>query len=131
MSAAQTTSPERGHKEDIPHFLVAGFEAYKDKGPEEAVRAWIKDSPIDGSKDALSQANMLRQVQDFYGAYRGFDLINTQDLTDRVRIIYVVVNYDKGPLFAKFIVYRPEEHGWLLTSFKFHTDPTVVMPAKQ
>jgi hypothetical protein len=45
-------------------IVIGGLEAYKSKGPEEAVKAWIKGSGIDGSKDALAQANTLRQIED-------------------------------------------------------------------
>src|ERR1035438_5230640 len=64
VSAAQTpSSREQGAGESLPPIVVLGLEAYKSSGPEEAVRAWIKGSAIDGSKDALSQANLLRQIQ--------------------------------------------------------------------
>ena len=67
----------------LPPIIVSGLEAYKDKGPEDAVRAWIKGSAIDGSKDALTQANNLRQIQDYYGAYRAYEVISTRDITPR------------------------------------------------
>lgn len=68
LTASAQSLIKSGTVEDLPPVILSGLQAYKDKGPEEAVRIWIKDSPIDGSKAALSQANNLRQVQDFYGA---------------------------------------------------------------
>ena len=105
---------------EIPPIIAAGMQAYKDSGPEAAVRAWIKGSPIDGSKEALSQANNLRQVQDFYGNYQGFEVVSREDLGSRSRIVYLVMDFDKGPLFAKFVIYR-SELGWILTNFNFNT----------
>jgi len=106
--------------EPLPPVLVAGFKAYLEKGPEDAVRVWIKGSGIDDSKDALSQANSLRQVQDFYGSYRSFDVFKTRMVTSRVEAFYLVMNYDKGPLFAKFFFYKTEQ-GWVLVNFNFNT----------
>ncbi len=63
VSAAQTSGPkERVASESLPPIIVLGLETYKTSGPEEAVRTWIKGSALDGSKDALSQANLLRQI---------------------------------------------------------------------
>jgi|GEM_PF-1203805 hypothetical protein len=114
---------------DLPHVIISGMEAYRDKGPDEAVRVWIKGSPLEGSKDALSQANNLRRVQDFYGLYRGFELVGTRTLSSRTRIFYVILNFESGPLFSKFVVYRSEE-GWILTSFDFNTKDESVFPTE-
>ena len=56
--------------EKLAPIVLSGLEAYKNKGLEEAVKAWIKGSGIDGSKEALAQANNLRQIEDYYGKYR-------------------------------------------------------------
>ncbi len=127
---SRTQASSAGQKEEVPSFVTAGFQAYKEKGPEEAVRVWIKDSPIDGSKDALSQANNLRQIQDFYGTFRGYDLMDVKDLTGRIRVIYIAMNYEKGPLFARFLAFRTEEHEWVLTNFTFNTKPEMILPDK-
>ncbi|MGB9409297.1 MAG: hypothetical protein WCA89_17310 [Terracidiphilus sp.] len=129
-SAAQTTdSSQKRAVENLPPVIVYCLDAYRDKGPDDAVRAWIKGSPIDGSKEALSQSNNLRQVQDYYGAYRTFEVIGSRDLSPRTRIFYLVLDYEKGPLFARFVVYRSDE-GWILTSFNFNTKEEAILPAE-
>ncbi|MHB8412326.1 MAG: hypothetical protein ACYDDI_10330 [Candidatus Acidiferrales bacterium] len=105
---------------DVPKIVLSGLEAYKAEGPEAAVKAWIKGSPSEGSKDALSESNILRQIQDFYGAYKTFDVISFRNLSPTTRITYLILDYEKGPLFAKFVSYRTER-GWILTYFTFNT----------
>jgi hypothetical protein len=119
---AQTRSAD-----DVPKIILAGLDAYKADGPEAALTAWIKGSPLDGSKDALSQANMLRQIQDYYGAYKSFDIIRARNLTPNVRVLYLVMNYDKGPLFTKFVVYQSAQ-GWILTNLNFNTKEELIIP---
>jgi hypothetical protein len=114
--------------ENVPKIVLSGLDAYKAEGADAAIRAWIKGSPIDGSKDALSQANVLRQIQDFYGSYKTFDIISTRDLSPSIKIIYLALNYEKGPLFAKFVVYQTDQ-GWILTSFNFNTKEDLILPA--
>ena len=92
------------------------------------VRTCIKGSGIDGSKDALNQANVLRQVQDYYGAYQAFEVVSTKDLSPKTRVIYLVLDFEKGPLFAKFVVYRSDQ-SWILAYFNFNTKEELVFPS--
>jgi hypothetical protein len=86
----------KGLNEALPSIIVSGLDAYKAKGPEDAVRAWIKGSPIDGSKDALSQANVLRQIHDCYGAYQGFEVFSRRELSPTARLLYLILDFEKG-----------------------------------
>jgi hypothetical protein len=127
-STAQVTVLGANRAAELPSVVLSGLEAYKAKGPEEAVMSWVKNGPLDGDKDALSQANVLRQVQTFYGSYESFDVISSRDLTQRVRIVYLVMNYEKGPLFGKFVCYRSDRE-WMVTNFVLNTKETAVLPA--
>lgn len=128
LPSASLASDKVGAKAtDLPPIVTAGMNAYKSGGPDEAVKTWIQGSPMEGSRDVLSEANILRQVQDFYGAYQSFDVISMRDLSPTARIIYVTMNYQKGPLFAKFVVYHSEK-GWILTTFTFNTKEEAVLP---
>lgn len=126
--AQNTVADEARHHFDVPHIVIDGLIAYHDKGPDEAVRTWIKDSPLDRSTDALNQANNLREAQSHYGTFRNFEVVGLQDLSERVRTVYLVMNYDKGPLFAKFMLYRSVNQGWVLTGFNFNPNPEAIFP---
>lgn len=126
-AAGQSLIKGGGTVEDLPPVIVSGLQGYKDKGPDEAVRLWIKDSPIDGSKEALNQANNLRQVQNFYGAYQFFEVISAYEIGHRTRIFYLTLDFENGPLFAKFVVYQ-SNHRWILTSFNFNTKEEMILP---
>jgi hypothetical protein len=113
--------------EEVPKVILSGLDAYKAEGPEAAIKAWLKGSPVEGSKEALSQANNLRQIQDFYGAYKTFHLVQSRNISPTSRIIYLVLDHEKGPVFYKFLVFRTEQ-GWILTSFYLNTHPEQVLP---
>jgi len=112
----------------VPHIVLAGLEAYRAKGnAEDAVKVWTVGSPLDGSKMALSETNNLNQVEGFYGTYRTFDVLKVLDLSPKVRVVYLTLDYEKGPLFGRFVVYRTDQ-GWILTSFNFNTDEEKILP---
>ncbi len=113
--------------DNVPKILLSGFEAYKAEGPEAALRAWIKGSSIADSREALSQANNLRQIQDFYGAYKGFYIIETKNVTPNTRVVYFTVDFEKGPVFAKFTLYQ-HQPDWIVVNFLFNTKEEAILP---
>ena len=102
----------------LPPVIVSGLDGYKSKGAEEAIRLWIRDSPIEGSKDAMAQADTLRQAENLYGAYQWYEIIRTREISPRTLTIDLVLDYERGPLFTRFVVYR-SNHRWVMTYFDF------------
>jgi hypothetical protein len=113
--------------DEIPPVIKAGLEAYKVEGPEAAIKAWLKGSALEGSKDALSQANVLRQIQDYYGSYESFEVISTRNVTKTTQIVYLAMNFQKGPVFARFMVYHAAD-GWVSVTFTFNTKSEAILP---
>lgn len=126
--SAQAPDPgDRRFGDRLPRIILAGLDAYRTKGPEEAIRTWIKDGPLEGNKSALNQAVSLHHIQDLYGTYQGFEVVAHREISPRARIIYLVIDLDKGPLFAKFCIYRSEQ-GLIVTDFDFNTKDELVIP---
>jgi hypothetical protein len=112
---------------DIPPVLLSGMEAYKPSNPEQAIKAWTKNSPLDGTPAAADKAIDLRQAQSVYGAFQWFDVTSNREISPRVRILYLTMNYEAGPLFSRFVFYRTDR-GWIVTSFDFSLDDTKILP---
>jgi len=122
--------PLTSHAEntDATSIVTRGLGAYAKGGAKAAIESWIKGSGLEGSKEALSQANVLRQVEDFYGEYEGHDIIKDHQISERVHMIIFVMNYKKGPLFGRFQSYRSNSGQWVATEFKFHTEAALILP---
>src|SRR4051794_7037135 len=71
----------------LPPIIMSGLDGYKTKGADEAIRLWIKDSPIEGSKDAMTQADTLRQAESLYGAYQWYEVVRTREISPRTIVI--------------------------------------------
>ncbi len=108
-------------------IIERGLTAYKKSGAKAAVKAWIQGSAIEGSKEALSQANNLRQIEDFYGKYDSFEIIRTNKITKKVAIVSLVINYQNGPLFARFDTFKNNKGQWVVATFNFHTKITQIL----
>lgn len=114
-------------RQDVPPVLISGMEAYKPGNPEAAIKAWTKNSPLEGTQAGTDAANNLRQAQGIFGAFQWFDIIFNREISPRVRIIYLAMNYDSGPLFARFVFFRTDR-GWIVSSFDFNLDDTKILP---
>ncbi|MGE0267020.1 MAG: hypothetical protein AB7S78_01010 [Candidatus Omnitrophota bacterium] len=117
------------HANNIPEAITKGMNAYKESGADAAIQGWLAGSPMEGDKDALSQANILRQIEGFYGKYTGFESIKEVEITPSSRLQYIQINYEKGPLFTYFLTYKTGET-WVVINFKFHTEPDSIFPSE-
>ena len=105
-----------------------GAQAYLKDGANAAIAAWLKGSALEGNTQATSQANTLRQIEDFYGKPESFEVLLENKLSDRSNIILAVLNYQKGGLYARFQVFRLASGSWVITEFKLHTEAAVLFP---
>ena len=65
-------------------------------------------SPANGSLASAFRANRERD-----GEYQGCDVVSVQQLTPRLRIVYLALDYEKAPHFLKFTLYSTAE-GWIV-----------------
>ncbi len=112
---------------NIPDIVLSGLNEYKINGADAALKAWIKGSPIDNSIEALSQANILRQVETMYGKYVGYNLVIVKDISASTKLVYITINYEKGPMFVQYIVYNTGK-GLVIPQFNFNTKLDSIMP---
>ena len=106
-----------------------GLDAYLKEGAAAAVRGWLVGSALEGNPQALTQANSLRQVEDFYGRLESFSILGEHAISERSRMVYFALNFAKGPAFGRMQVYRLGSGQWVSTEFKFHTEAAQVLPA--
>lgn len=105
-----------------------GLAAYAKEDAAAAVRGWLQGSALEGNPQALTQANSLRQVEDFYGKVESSQIVGEHGISERSRMVYFVINYVKGPAYGRMQVYRLASGQWVSTEFKFHTEAAQVLP---
>ena len=123
-TAAQETATQDA---EIPPVILAGLNAYRSGGAVAAIKEWFIGSALEGEKVDMSQASSFQRVESLYGSYAGFDLIRIVTLTPKTKLIYLEMNFQKGPLFANFHCYRAKS-GWVVASLNFHTEVERVIP---
>lgn len=113
--------------QDMTSVLTQTLKVYADKGADAYIEAVLKDGPLEGNKDAMVQANMLRTIEGYYGSYLSFEVVRETKAGARTRLVYYVLNYEHGPVFARATGYKAGET-WGIVSFKFNSDAQQVWP---
>ena len=113
-----------------PSAVIArGFDALKTGGADKAIEAWLKGSPIEGDPNAKSQSALIGQIATIYGPYDSFEIVRTDALGSRSKVLYAAAHFAKGDAFCKFLLFKTQAGHWVLTMFFFHTNPDVVWPS--
>jgi hypothetical protein len=73
-------------------------------------------------------ATPLHAAQEEFGTFESWDVISARSLSPSTQIVYLVLNYQQGPAFAKFVVYQTEQQGWVVTNLKFSVDEEAILP---
>lgn len=111
-------------------LVSRGLSTYLTDGPEVAIKTWLKGSGMEGNTQALTQANSLRQIEDFYGKPESYDILRQNTISPRAEMIVFSINYAKGVVFGRFQAYKTKSGDWVTTEFKFHTEAAVILPAE-
>ena len=75
----------------------------------------------------MSQVGALAQIETFYGKYVSYQVLNQRELGSTTQIVYLLCNFEHGPVFAKAILYKAGS-AWTMVSLKFHTEADQVFP---
>lgn len=120
--------PEPGQTgERVPPFIYEGLHQLAGQHPEEAEKAWGRGVV---TPEQAVYASQLRSFMLNAGAYQNSDVISVQNLTPRLRVIYMVLNFERLPNIARFLVYRSTD-GWVLIDHKFEVDEQIFESAAQ
>jgi hypothetical protein len=112
-SIAQAPSSHEPETAQIPPIIFEGLHQLGDQKPEEAEKAWFRGSPFEGQP----VSSELRSILETCGKYQNFDAVSVQDLTPRLRVIYLALNFEKQRKIVKFVVYKTPD-GWILLQRK-------------
>jgi hypothetical protein len=113
----------------LPSTVAAGFDAYKSGGPQAAMTAWLKGSPLETDKQAQSQSAMLLQIETYYGKFISASPLGSFEPSPGVTLTFAGLKYEKGPVFARFMTFRTGDKEAIVV-LKFHTNPEEILPSQ-
>jgi hypothetical protein len=118
---------EAGSSASVPPVIQDGFTIWAKSGALLAFDAWRKGGFLEDSRKLASQSSYIQRLDQAIGNYKSYDLVEDKGIGPSSQILYFAVNFERGALYARFLVYRTEK-GWVVQDMDFSTKPEAVMP---
>jgi len=112
---------------DVPQIVLDGFAAYRNSGMRAALELWLRTSPVAATANMEQLLGALAQVEGMYGRMIGYDVLRVVHVGTRVRRVYFVLLYEKGPLYGYIDCYQTSR-GWVVPGFLTNMQPGVILP---
>lgn len=113
--------------EPIPKALEQGFESYKQEGVSAAFDKWLRGSILNLSAQKKQFVKKLETVESLCGTFTGYSMLHQQPLAANSQISYVQLDYQRCPVFARYVLYKVEKN-WVVVQFNLHTRPQEILP---
>jgi hypothetical protein len=113
---------------DAKAYFEKGLRTYVESGPRALIESFTKNGALEGNTQALSQANVLQQLQDLGGKPTSYEIVSVTKLSERSVEILYVVNLDKIEIFGNAHVYKTTAGPYTTAFFNFNTQPEKVWP---
>jgi hypothetical protein len=120
--------PLYGQANGPPAVLTSGLDAYRANGAAAALDLWLKGWPV--SEDSTARATLtasLQQVEGIAGRMTGYDVIGSASWGEHTQRVYVVIQFERRPLYARFDAYD-SGRGWRLVNLTWNAEPQDVFP---
>ena len=112
----------------VPSIVRRGLDAYRSGGADAAVRAWLANSPLAHDSGAANSVSFLHRLEQLYGPVIGDDVLKVNAIGTHVVRAYVVLLYEKGPVYMWFECYQTPRAQWLISAFLFNARPDAILP---
>jgi hypothetical protein len=126
VSSVPATIPAQ--EPTVPAVVAEGLELLVAGRPTEAVARWGRAWTGADTAQAATLLGSLEELGGLLGRVNGFDVVDAFEIGPNISRLYVVIRYDKQPLYAFFFVYRPSSE-WQVNAVRWNTDATAVFPA--
>ena len=116
----------------LPPILTRAFALLEADSLEASTRLWVGTltSPSDSAR-IETILSWLQRTREFAGAFRGYDVINTELVSPHLMRTYVLMVYERQPVYGQVVMYNPgsDPPGWHVQSVTWNTDPAKAWPS--
>ena len=125
-------APARAQQQDVPPILSRAFALLQVDSIDAAGQLWSRTwtgSADSGKAEIISQG--FKDARAAGGRFRGFDVVKTESITPHLRRFYILMLYERGPMYAQFLIYNPgvTPGGWQVQTVSWNVDVAKAWPA--
>jgi hypothetical protein len=116
-------------QEQIPPIVTKGLQALQEQRRHDAFDVWTADwlTPRDSERRRrlIGSCDFLAEVG---AALHGYDLFRVVPITPHLFRIYIVLRYERRPMYLMLSAYAPVDGAWRVTGINWDRDPDKVFP---
>lgn len=94
---------------------------------DSVLNVWQKGGLLEGDNKVSSLASYLRRVSQYACNYQSHEVLQTKPIGRSARVLYLVVNFERGAVYGRFLLYR-SQGDWVVQNMDFNTRPEALMP---
>lgn len=111
-----------------PALINQGLLAYAQNGLNTALQLWLQNSLLDRATLLKGELSALKYADANYGAFESGEVMRTVSLTPRVKRVYLVLYYERAPVWAWFDIYRTRHDTEVICDVFFSAKVQVILP---
>ncbi|HEV8544457.1 MAG TPA: hypothetical protein VGR78_18875 [Verrucomicrobiae bacterium] len=127
VALCTTTTPAAEPSLPMPAIIQKGLDLYKRGGVGIAFDAWQSGGAIEGDSSVAAKSRAFKDMTGLVGDYKSSEVIQLKEITRTSRIVYVAMNFKRGAIYARFLLYHAE-NDWVVQDMTFSIRPEAVMP---
>lgn len=115
-------------KTPVPELINQGLNAYAQSGLNTALQIWLQNSLLDRTTLLRTELAALKQADATFGLFESGEVMRTAAITPRVTRVYLVMYYERAPLWAWFDLYRTRNGSQVISDVFFSPKVQVILP---
>lgn len=113
---------------EVPKIIIDGIKTYQNSGIPGAFVVWVKGSAAENDAGAAAHvADLFTGIERSYGKMTGCEPIKTIFIAPSVRRVFMLLQFEKGPVYASFDCYNTQG-AWIISSMDFNTKADMILP---
>ncbi|MFA6287026.1 MAG: hypothetical protein WC661_06525 [Opitutaceae bacterium] len=118
------------NRQPVPEIINQGFNAYAQTGLSAALQVWLQNSLLDRATLLKTELAALKQADTTYGLFESGEVMRQVAITPRVTRVYLVLYFERSPLWAYFDLYKTRNGNQVISDIFFNTKVQVILPAE-
>jgi hypothetical protein len=116
-------------QEPIPPIVTKGLQALQEQRCHDAFDVWTADwlfpRESERRRRLMGSCDFLAEVG---AALHGYDLFRVVPVTPHMFRVYIVLRYERRPMYLMVCAYAPVDGAWRVTGINWDRDPEKVFP---
>jgi hypothetical protein len=116
-------------QERLPPLVVRGLQALQEQRCRDAFDIWTADwqwpRDTERRQELMATCDFLQSIG---AALHGYDVFHVVTVTPHLRRIYIVLRYERHPMYLMLSAYAPVDDDWRVTAINWDRDPDKVFP---